>query len=203
MKMATEIKKRKISIVRVDKSLNKYDDKILFPNKLENANEMLRKVGLTKQWTTEPHLSSKLRLKMNRLTKLIGVLFVAVFATSVAQAQDSKDITQKSGVTVTDLVVRGVDGTANLQFTVKDVTYEPGGINRRHFHPAAVTFYVISGTPVFQEEGKEPITLKPGESLFVPAGTTHSHWNPSKTEGVRWLEFTVAEKGKGKSIRKP
>lgn len=164
---------------------------------------MVRKVEFTNQWITELQLLSKWRSKMNRLTKLIAILFAAVFATSVAQAQDSKDVPQKSGVSVTDLIVRGLDGTANLQFTVKDVRYKPGGINRRHFHPAAVTFYIISGTPVFQEEGKEPITLKPGESLFVPAGTTHSHWNPSKTEDARWLEFTVAEKGKGKSIRKP
>ena len=53
MKITNEIKKRKIPIVRVDKSLNKYDDKILFPEKLEKTNEMLRKVGLPKQWTTE------------------------------------------------------------------------------------------------------------------------------------------------------
>ena len=57
MKVSTEIKKRKIPIVRIDKSLNKYDDKILFPEKLEKANEMLRKVGLPKQWTTEKHHS--------------------------------------------------------------------------------------------------------------------------------------------------
>jgi len=93
---------------------------------------------------------------MNRLTKLI--LFGAALAASVAHAQDPKDIPQKSGVTPTDLIVRGVDGTANLDFTVIDVKYEPGGVNRRHFHPAAVTFYVVSGTPVFQQEGKEPIT---------------------------------------------
>ena len=52
MKLTTEIKKRKIPIVRVDKALNKFDDKILFPDKLEKANEMLKKVGLPKQWTT-------------------------------------------------------------------------------------------------------------------------------------------------------
>jgi hypothetical protein len=57
MKITNEIKKRKIPIVRVDKSLNKYDDKILFPEKLEKTNEMLRKVGLPKQWTTEKHHS--------------------------------------------------------------------------------------------------------------------------------------------------
>ena len=39
----------KTPIVRLDKSLNKYDDKILFPDKLEKANEMLRKIGLPKQ----------------------------------------------------------------------------------------------------------------------------------------------------------
>ena len=53
MKVITEIKKRKIPIVRIDKSLNEFDDKILFPEKLKKANEMLRKIGLPKQWTAE------------------------------------------------------------------------------------------------------------------------------------------------------
>ena len=52
MKVIAEIKERKIPIVRIDKSLNEYDDKILFPDKLEKANEMLRTIGLPKQWTT-------------------------------------------------------------------------------------------------------------------------------------------------------
>ena len=55
MKVIEEIKKRKIPIVRVDESLNKYDDKILFPDKLEKANEMLKKTGLPKQRITEKH----------------------------------------------------------------------------------------------------------------------------------------------------
>lgn len=49
--------KCKIPILRVDKSLNEFDDKILFPEKLEKATEMLRKAGLPKQWTTEKHHS--------------------------------------------------------------------------------------------------------------------------------------------------
>jgi hypothetical protein len=57
MKITTELKKRKIPIVKIDKSLNKYDDIVLFPDKLEKANEMLRKVGLPKQWTNERHHS--------------------------------------------------------------------------------------------------------------------------------------------------
>jgi hypothetical protein len=57
MKITAELKKRKIPIVKIDKSLNKYDDIVLFPDKLEKANEMLRKVGLPKQWTNEKHHS--------------------------------------------------------------------------------------------------------------------------------------------------
>jgi hypothetical protein len=53
MKVITEIKERKIPIVRVDRSLNQYDDKVLFPDKLEKANEMLRKIGIPRQWMTE------------------------------------------------------------------------------------------------------------------------------------------------------
>ncbi len=53
MKIIKELKKRKIPIVRIDKSLNKYKDVVLFPDKLEKANEMLKTVGLPKKWTKQ------------------------------------------------------------------------------------------------------------------------------------------------------
>lgn len=43
-----ELKKKKVPIVRIDNSLNKYEKEVLFPEKLEKANEMLRKIGLPK-----------------------------------------------------------------------------------------------------------------------------------------------------------
>jgi len=43
-----EIIKKRVPIVEVDKSLNKYNEVILFPDKLEKANKMLRTVGLPK-----------------------------------------------------------------------------------------------------------------------------------------------------------
>jgi hypothetical protein len=57
MKEITEIKNRKTPIVRVDTTLDKYDDKILFPDKLEKANEALKRVGLPKQWINGVHLA--------------------------------------------------------------------------------------------------------------------------------------------------
>ncbi len=51
MKIREELKKRKIPIVKIDKSLSEFDGKVLFPKKLEKANEMLKNIGLPKQWT--------------------------------------------------------------------------------------------------------------------------------------------------------
>ena len=94
-------------------------------------------------------------------------------------------------------------GTANQEVAVYETEYAPGGINPRHLHPAAITFHVLSGTGVWQEEGKPPMTLHAGDSLFVAAGTIHSHWNPSAIDNLRFLEFIVAEKDKGRSIPQP
>jgi len=43
-----ELNKKKVPVVRIDKSLNKYSNVILFPDKVEKANEMLRTIGLPK-----------------------------------------------------------------------------------------------------------------------------------------------------------
>ena len=53
-------------------------------------------------------------------------------------------------------------GTANQEVAVYETEYAPGGINPRHLHPAAITFHVLSGTGVWQEEGKPPMTLHAG-----------------------------------------
>lgn len=39
---------KKKPVVLLDKSLDFFNDKVLFPRKLEKANEMLKKVGLPK-----------------------------------------------------------------------------------------------------------------------------------------------------------
>lgn len=43
-----ELNKRKTPIVVIDNSLEKFKGKILFPEKLAKANEVLKKIGLPK-----------------------------------------------------------------------------------------------------------------------------------------------------------
>lgn len=44
-----ELNKSKLPIVRIDDSLEKYKNQVLFKDKLDKANEMLKTVGLPKQ----------------------------------------------------------------------------------------------------------------------------------------------------------
>ena len=111
---------------------------------------------------------------------------------------------EKRGVIpLAPLLKTAVPNTANQEAAVYHVEYEPGGINPRHFHPAAITFHILSGIGIWQEEGESPVILHAGDSLLVPAGTTHAHWNPSATEKLRFLEFIVSEKDKGRAIPRP
>src|SRR5215470_16271996 len=131
---------------------------------------------------------------------LVGMVAIGALAlgVAVATAQERRGVISHPPLLKLDL-----PNTANQEVAVYEAEYAPGGINPRHLHPAAITFHVLSGTGVWQEEGKEPITLKAGDSLFVPAGTIHAHWNPSATERLRFLEFIVAERDKGRSIPQP
>lgn len=48
MKTMIDLNDKKIPAVRIDPSLDKYDDIVLFPDKLAKANENLKKSGFPK-----------------------------------------------------------------------------------------------------------------------------------------------------------
>jgi quercetin dioxygenase-like cupin family protein len=108
---------------------------------------------------------------------------------------DMPDATHgKQGVSHKSLLKSDIEGGVAQEVIVWDTDYAPRAINPRHYHPAAITFHVLSGAGIWQEDGKAPVRLTAGDRLSVPAGTTHSHWNPSHTEKLRFLEFIVGEK---------
>jgi hypothetical protein len=43
-----DLNKSKLPVVRIDNSLEKYKDKVLFKDKLDKANQMLKTIGLPK-----------------------------------------------------------------------------------------------------------------------------------------------------------
>ena len=46
MKNILELNEKKVPVVRIDKSLNKYSHVVLFPEKVEKAKEAIARIGL-------------------------------------------------------------------------------------------------------------------------------------------------------------
>ena len=63
--------------------------------------------------------------------------------------------------------------------SVVNVTFEPGCRNNWHIHKATKgggqTLVCVGGRGYYQEWGKEPIELRPGDSVYIPAGVKHWH----------------------------
>lgn len=107
---------------------------------------------------------------------------------------------ERAGITA---VARHVFDDATMpgkEFRVLHTTYTPGGQNPRHYHPSHVVFYVLEGSGIWQEEGKEAVTLKPGDSLHVRPGTVHAHRNASATDKLVFLEYVVVDKGQRSTV---
>ena len=76
------------------------------------------------------------------------------------------------------------------------VELDPGVTSSRHTHPGEEIIYVLEGAPLeYQVEGKPPVTLKPGDVLFIPAGTVHAAKNVGNRKGAELATYIV-EKGK-------
>ena len=88
---------------------------------------------------------------------------------------------------------------------VANVTFEPGCRNNWHIHKASKgggqTLICVGGRGYYQEWGKNPVELLPGDAVHIPAGVKHWHgaapdsWFshlavevPSEDSSNEWLE---------------
>jgi quercetin dioxygenase-like cupin family protein len=72
----------------------------------------------------------------------------------------------------------------------------PRGVDApRHSHPGEEIAFVLQGTLEYQIDGKPPVTLKAGQTIFIPAGAVHAARNVGDGES-RELATYIVEKGK-------
>jgi quercetin dioxygenase-like cupin family protein len=86
-------------------------------------------------------------------------------------------------------------GIAGRDVVQVRVDIPPGALAERHSHPGVEIAYVLEGSLQYQFDGKPPVTLNAGESLFIPAGTIHSAKNVGSGNGAELATYIV-EKGK-------
>ena len=71
----------------------------------------------------------------------------------------------------------------NGEYVLVEVRVQPNGfVAAAHVHPYQTErFEIESGTVAFKLDGKE-IVAGPGETVVVPAGSSHKFWNAGETE---------------------
>jgi quercetin dioxygenase-like cupin family protein len=70
-----------------------------------------------------------------------------------------------------------------------------GALLPRHTHPGEEIGYVLEGELVLEVEGKPALTIKAGDSYFIPAGKVHAAKNTGKARAAVLATYIV-EKGK-------
>ncbi len=126
-------------------------------------------------------------MKMTRIVILTALIVGTGLPLHVARAQ-------QPGIKRTDLQRHdlGVPGREVIQVRVE---LDPGVAFGKHSHPGEEIAYVLEGSLEYQLEGQAPITLKAGDTLFIPAGTIHSAKNVGSGHGAELATYIV-EKGK-------
>ena len=113
-----------------------------------------------------------------KTTRIISVAVLSVasaLALHVAQAQ-------QAGTKRTDLQRHDLSAPGREVIQVR-VDFDPGYASPRHTHPGEEIIYVLEGTLEYEIDGK-PVRVKPGDVLFVPAGTPHLARNLGSTNGA-------------------
>jgi quercetin dioxygenase-like cupin family protein len=124
-------------------------------------------------------------MNTTRIMAVAAVIVAAGVALHAAQAP---------GITRTDLQQHDLSVPGREVVQVR-VDFAPGVVAPAHKHPGEEIVYAIEGLLEYRLEGKPPVTLKPGEVLFIPAGTVHSARNVGSGNAAELATYIV-EKGK-------
>jgi quercetin dioxygenase-like cupin family protein len=131
---------------------------------------------------------NEVHMQARRMAVVAAVIVASGLVFHVARAQQAG--TRRIDLQRHDLSVQGREVVQTI------VELDPGITSSRHTHPGDEIVYVLDGAPLeYELEGKTPVTLKPGDVLFIPAGTIHAAKNVGNRKGAELATYIV-EKGK-------
>jgi quercetin dioxygenase-like cupin family protein len=139
-----------------------------------------------------------------RQISLCAVLFTSLAATAAAQDKPSGAELPKPSeipdVTPDVLLRTEIPNVPGKVVIFSRTTYKPGAHVAKHYHTSQIIFYILQGSMGVKDEGKDAITLKPGDSLLIKPGTVHEHWNVSATEPLVFLEYVLVDQGQRSAV---
>ncbi|MCV9942073.1 cupin domain-containing protein [Rhizobium sp. WYCCWR 11279] len=116
--------------------------------------------------------------------KMIQAMALALVLGGAAAAHAEQPIQR------TDLIKNDIDVPGHEVVQVR-VDIAPGVLAPNHSHPGEEVAFVLEGTLEYQLEGSEPVTLKAGQSLFIPSGVVHSAKNVGSGKASELATYIV------------
>ena len=114
---------------------------------------------------------------------IIGsLLFLALCDAAFAQSSLKRTDLQQHDLSIT-----------NKEVIQARIDFLPDTFFGFHCHPGEEIIYVLEGIIEYQLEGQNPIILKAGEVLFVPAGIYHSAKNIGTTTASELATYVVED----------
>lgn len=99
-----------------------------------------------------------------------------------------------SGISRTELQRHNLS-VAGWETIQTRVDFAPHAVAVKHKHPGDEIVYILKGEIEYRLEGQAPVTLGPGNVLFVPYGKPHTAVNVGQARATELATYVV-EKGK-------
>jgi len=88
-----------------------------------------------------------------------------------------------------------VEAPEPARIRAMQVSFAPGARTAWHTHPLGQTLFVVSGVGRFRTRGARPVTIRAGDTIWIPPGEEHWHGAAPETAMVH-VAFQEALDGK-------
>jgi quercetin dioxygenase-like cupin family protein len=128
------------------------------------------------------------RMRSSIVPALLAAALVGVPAAAQEQGVAKPNLLLKQ-------VVEGMPRGDKQEVTVLTANLKPGDKTVFHTHRFPVTVYILEGAFTLELDGREPVTVKAGESMVEPPNVKMTGYNRSATEAIKLVIFYVADPG--------
>ena len=132
---------------------------------------------------------------------VLASLLAAALAAGPAAAGEhpqSKSGKQEAGPKLENLLKAELEGFAGAEVIVSRVTIPPHTSLPKHWHPGEEFGYVLEGSVVLWQDGKDDVECRAGDVVKIPLEQVHTAF--TRDEATTLLVFRVHEKGKPERI---
>jgi quercetin dioxygenase-like cupin family protein len=131
---------------------------------------------------------------MLRASVASAILFGAISFAALPLTAAAQQGPTRPGLLLRE-VVEGMPRGERQEVQVLTATFTPGQATVFHTHRFPVTVYILEGAFTLEMEGREPVTVRAGQSMIEPPGVRMTGYNRSTTEPLRVVIFYVTEPG--------